>query len=163
MVHLLFPSHDKHLAVERKLQLDGTFVDEKAKIWVPLSGKMATVADNAEIPTDQVRVLKKGPKGWEVRGYDPLKLFLENIQWMPGGKTAAEIWIDAERGLQVKYTGVGFVGPDGRMMYASLVKKHSTDLQTRGFDFTKYTWPLVIFVLGIMAALVAALAFTVQK
>jgi len=151
------------LAVKKELRLDGTLVDKKAEIWVPLSPKLATVADTAEMPTDLVRTLKKNGKGWEYRDIDPLDWFLENIQWIPGGKTASEIWVDAERGIQVKYTGTGYIGPDGRMMYASLVQKHSRDLQTRGMDFSKYIWPVIIFVLGVMGALVAALAFSVGK
>jgi len=78
-----------------------------------------------------------------------------------GGK---EIWIDAEKGVQVQYRGLtGWVGVDGRYTFAAQIKKDAQDLQTRGFDFSKYVWPIIIFVLGVMGALVAALAFSVGK
>lgn len=123
-VHLLFPTHDKHLVVKKKLALDGRYEDERAKISVPLMPGYAT----------------------------------------KNGKNDSEVWIDAEQGIQVKYGGVkGWVGVPGRFTYASQVQKDARDLQTRGIDFSKFVWPVIIFILGVMAALVGALAFSVQR
>lgn len=115
-VHLLFPSHDKHLTVKKRLKLDGRYVDEKAAINVPLMPGYAT----------------------------------------KNGKNDSEVWIDAEQGIQVKYGGLkGWVGVPGRFTYASQVQKDARDLQTRGLDFAKFLWPIVIFILGTFAAIIA--------
>lgn len=116
IVHLLFPSHDKHIVESHDLALDGRYEDPKAKISVPLMPGFAT----------------------------------------KGKKNQSEVWIDAEQGIQVKYAGLkGWVGVPGRFTYASQVQKDARDLQTRGIDFAKFLWPGIVFILGIMAALIA--------
>lgn len=146
-IHLHFPSHNAHVTVKKKLPLDGIFVDEKAGVKVPLTPSMAT----------NLVAIKKGSEK------QPLTSFLEHVEFLPGGRAEKEIWIDGERGLQVRYDGVrGYVGPDGRMMMASRAKDHAKALQTRGISWEKFMWPLVIFILGTFAALVFALSMVAK-
>lgn len=70
-----------------------------------------------------------------------------------------EIWIDAERGVQVQYQGLkGWVGLDGRYQHASDVRKDAADLRARGEDpFQKLKWWIFAMVAVSLAALCVAL------
>lgn len=66
-----------------------------------------------------------------------------------------QIFIDAERGVQIRYEGLkGWVGIDGRYTYAAQVKRDARDLQTRGWDLSKYAWPITITIGIVFAAFV---------
>jgi hypothetical protein len=144
LVRLHFPSHDRVLQVKKKIALDGRYVDDTAKISVPLQAGMSTKTSEVNLPKDLMEGLAR---------------VLDRSTW--AGDT---IDIDAETGNQIRYVGrrehrLG----DGRHEFASAVKKDARDLQTRGIQFDKFVWPVVIFVLGVMFALVAALAFSMKS
>lgn len=66
-------------------------------------------------------------------------------------------YIDAEKWLQMRADGVqGWIGPDPRLEMAERIKKIRQALQTRGIKWEKFLWPAVIFILGVMAALIAS-------
>lgn len=103
------------------------------------------------------RILWKGsPDGV----YVPTNQKME-VQLHPGrcsydeGKKRFVAHIDAEKWLQITPTGAGaWVGPDPRLQMAQRVLQIRRALQTRGVNWEKFLWPIVIFVLGIMAALI---------
>lgn len=139
-VHLMFPSTQAHRVVKAKVKLGDRFRSDR----------------------DQIDVLLRPDMAWN------------------GGR---DVWVDAERGIEVnygnprknapkmglagevvEYAGLPrWVGVDGRYTYAAQINKDARDLQTRGINWDKYVWPFIIFILGIMGALVGALAFSVEK
>lgn len=142
-VRLHFPSHDRVLEVKKKIALDGRYVDEKAKINVSLQPGMSTKTSQVNLSPELRQMLAKA--------LDESTFAGDSID------------INAEEGKQIKADSGGYRIGDGRHEFASAVRKDARDLQTRGIQFDKFIWPVVIFVLGVMAALVAALAFSIQK
>lgn len=87
------------------------------------------------------------------------------VQLHPGMmiNRSKEVMVDAEACLQVNYNGLGkWIGPDPRAEYAAKVKQVNRELQTRGYDWQKLVWPLIVFVGICFAALIAALMFSVK-
>lgn len=110
-------------------------------------------------PSHDIHIVKKHKLALDGRFEDHKAKI--SVPLMPGfatknARNQSEIWIDMEQGIQVKYGGLkGWVGVPGRFTYASQVRKDARDLQTRGINFEKFLWPVVIFILGTFAALVA--------
>jgi len=73
-----------------------------------------------------------------------------------------DVFIDAERFLQIKYTGTAWQGPDPRAQYAAVIRTAARELETRGINWEKYAWPLVAFVFVCLAGMVAMAVVTIS-
>lgn len=72
--------------------------------------------------------------------------------------------VDGEKWLQIGPGGAyAWVGPDPRIQMGARVAEIRRNLQRRGIDYTKFMWPLIVFVGMTFAALLGALVFGVSK
>lgn len=134
-----------------------------AHFKAPTGGKK-TVRVHLHFPTHDREVIVKKKLRLDGR-YRDVKSEID-VPLMPGMAVngGADIHIDAERGVQVKYAGLaGWVGIDGRWSFAAEVRKHLAALQTRGLDFTKYLWPATIVISVVFGSIVVIAALGMGK
>lgn len=168
-IHLMFPSTQAHRVVKAKVALGDRFRSDRDQIDVLLRPDMAWnggrdvwvdaergIEVNYGFQKKTTRMLPIKDQTGEIIGYRSPESTIK--QQFEGDK------IKGLSGEVIEYPGLPrWVGVDGRYTYAAQIQKDARDLQTRGIAWDKYVWPFIIFVLGIMGALVAALAFSVEK
>jgi hypothetical protein len=109
-VHLHFPSHDKEVVVQKKIALDGTFIDERAQFKATLQPGMNHHGYRVQLSEETMKRLSEELKYAE-----------------PSGEI---IHINAERGVQIKADNLkGWTGIDGRYTFAAQVRRDAQDLQ----------------------------------
>lgn len=170
-VHLMFPSTQAHRVIKTEVKLGERFRSDRDQLDVLLRPDMAWNGGK-DIWIDAERGIEinyalEEAKRFLVPVYAGEKV-IGNVYRRPESmqvqRADPEGKLAGPTGVQIEYRGVPhWLGVPGPYTYSAQTNKDARDLQTRGIQWDKYVWPFIIFILGIMGALVGALAFSVEK